>query len=250
MKKLVLVALTTCVFGVIAGPPVSTAQEPQPSVSVSQRCGGGFFILEMTITGLAPGEVVTFSIGRPGEPPLSGEPVAADATGRLRVALSTRIGGLHIVSITSPFSAMRSVTLACVPPVVTLTAYCDEVPSRYGFVAGITGLAPNASFVGGYEVLFVSGLRTSFSTTLTASSAGTFGVQSSFPEPIELVSVFAEVEGQRIERSLERPCLEPALPTLKEQCKNGGWKSYGVFKNQGDCVSFVATGGKNPPSGP
>jgi hypothetical protein len=37
------------------------------------------------------------------------------------------------------------------------------------------------------------------------------------------------------------------LPTAKGECKNGGWQSYGVFKNQGDCVSFVATGGKNPP---
>jgi hypothetical protein len=38
------------------------------------------------------------------------------------------------------------------------------------------------------------------------------------------------------------------LPTSKDQCKNGGWRTYGVFKNQGDCVSFVATGGKNPPA--
>jgi hypothetical protein len=37
------------------------------------------------------------------------------------------------------------------------------------------------------------------------------------------------------------------LPTSKDQCKNGGWRTYGVFKNQGDCVSFVATRGKNPP---
>lgn len=36
-------------------------------------------------------------------------------------------------------------------------------------------------------------------------------------------------------------------PTSTEQCKKGGWQAYGVFKNQGDCVSFVATGGKNPP---
>jgi hypothetical protein len=40
------------------------------------------------------------------------------------------------------------------------------------------------------------------------------------------------------------------MPTTKEQCKNGGWETYGVFKNQGDCISYVATGGKNPPSGP
>jgi hypothetical protein len=38
-------------------------------------------------------------------------------------------------------------------------------------------------------------------------------------------------------------------PTSKDQCKNGGWRDFGVFENQGDCVSFVATGGKNPPAG-
>jgi hypothetical protein len=41
----------------------------------------------------------------------------------------------------------------------------------------------------------------------------------------------------------------PQLPTSRDQCKNGGWRTYGVFKNQGDCVSFVATASKNPPAG-
>ena len=42
------------------------------------------------------------------------------------------------------------------------------------------------------------------------------------------------------------------VPTTKKQCKNDGWKNYvkGTpatrrFKNQGDCVSFVATHGNN-----
>ena len=40
------------------------------------------------------------------------------------------------------------------------------------------------------------------------------------------------------------------LPTSKQQCEDGGWQSFGtVFKNQGDCISFVATGGKNPARG-
>lgn len=39
------------------------------------------------------------------------------------------------------------------------------------------------------------------------------------------------------------------LPTSKDQCKKGGWAGFGVFKNQGDCVSYVATGGTNPPDG-
>jgi hypothetical protein len=37
------------------------------------------------------------------------------------------------------------------------------------------------------------------------------------------------------------------LPISKDECKNGGWQSFGTFRNQGDCVSFVATKGKNPP---
>src|SRR4051812_18717929 len=38
------------------------------------------------------------------------------------------------------------------------------------------------------------------------------------------------------------------LPTEGAQCKNNGWKNYGTsFKNQGDCVSYVATRGKNEP---
>ena len=40
-----------------------------------------------------------------------------------------------------------------------------------------------------------------------------------------------------------------AMPFGKDACKKGGWRSFGVFKNQGDCVSWVATGGKNAPSG-
>jgi hypothetical protein len=38
------------------------------------------------------------------------------------------------------------------------------------------------------------------------------------------------------------------LPTSQEQCKNNGWRNYPGFKNRGQCVSFVATGGKNPPA--
>jgi len=41
------------------------------------------------------------------------------------------------------------------------------------------------------------------------------------------------------------------LPTGKDQCMNNGWKNYGTtFKNQGDCVSFIATKGKNQPTNP
>ena len=38
-----------------------------------------------------------------------------------------------------------------------------------------------------------------------------------------------------------------SMPTSKSQCLNGGWQPYGVFTNQGDCVSYVSTGGANAP---
>jgi hypothetical protein len=47
-------------------------------------------------------------------------------------------------------------------------------------------------------------------------------------------------------------CDAPELPLTKEDCKNGGWQLFDgtmTFANQGDCVSFVATGRRNAPAG-
>jgi len=33
--------------------------------------------------------------------------------------------------------------------------------------------------------------------------------------------------------------VNPAVRIPKDQCKQGGWRSFPQFKNQGDCVSFV-----------
>ena len=47
----------------------------------------------------------------------------------------------------------------------------------------------------------------------------------------------------------------PPAPIEMYECKKDGWTlyldadGYALFKNQGDCVSFVATDGKNPPNG-
>jgi 6-phosphogluconolactonase len=34
----------------------------------------------------------------------------------------------------------------------------------------------------------------------------------------------------------------PAVPTSKAQCKNGGWRNFPQFKNQGQCIAFVNHG--------
>lgn len=46
----------------------------------------------------------------------------------------------------------------------------------------------------------------------------------------------------------ESATFVPALPTTVDQCLKGGWQTFGVFKNQGDCVSFVATAGQKQPT--
>jgi Tyrosine-protein kinase ephrin type A/B receptor-like len=47
----------------------------------------------------------------------------------------------------------------------------------------------------------------------------------------------------------------PPTPTTADQCKHDGWRHLvdrngTPFKNQGDCVSYVATGGRNLANGP
>jgi DNA-binding beta-propeller fold protein YncE len=34
----------------------------------------------------------------------------------------------------------------------------------------------------------------------------------------------------------------PRVPTSKEQCKNGSWRNFSQFKNQGQCIAFVERG--------
>jgi len=62
-----------------------------------------------------------------------------------------------------------------------------------------------------------------------------------------LLLAFAAV-GQAAAQPPPPPPPPSTLPTTTAQCLNGGWQTFKVVKNQGDCVSFVATKGKNPPS--
>jgi hypothetical protein len=82
------------------------------------------------------------------------------------------------------------------------------------------------------------------------------GGQVPFPTgTIQAVDILIDVQGTAdvsditVNGVLQEPA--PSTPTSKDQCKNGGWKTFTdpSFKNQGDCVSFVATHGKNPPNG-
>lgn len=75
---------------------------------------------------------------------------------------------------------------------------------------------------------------------------GSFGVNQGTYNP----NIISNVDGLRLSVSGNETIFnfEPLTgpPTSMDQCKNGGWKTFDnpPFKNQGDCVSYVETGGK------
>jgi hypothetical protein len=109
----------------------------------------------------------------------------------------------------------------------------------FGFEGFLASVVDNGPPVNGQPVdsVVYSGLLPDPPTTCPAPGA---------PPPPEL---FSTLGGPLTSGDLTVTDA-PSLPTSTEECKNGGWRSFGVFKNQGDCVSFVATGGENPPPGP
>jgi hypothetical protein len=62
-------------------------------------------------------------------------------------------------------------------------------------------------------------------------------------------ALYVSVNGAETTYDFELTPPPPPMPSTADDCKKGGWQTYGVFKNQGDCVSWVATNGGNPPSG-
>lgn len=93
-------------------------------------------------------------------------------------------------------------------------------------------------------------------TIVNSSTGGGVHVLVGFASPGDQFD--GNVDGFRIATSGSDTTydFEPNLPapTSANQCKNGGWSQYAdasgrPFKNQGDCVSYVTTGGKNKANG-
>lgn len=123
-------------------------------------------------------------------------------------------------------------------------------PDPSGLAVGTTQLFVGSFSGGVYAVSkdFSSALLlfpTNFSVSALACDDVTFAPRT---------ALWAGTGTDRVLRAVEIPrgsCTVgggPPRPTTKEQCKKGGWRNFGsTFRNQGDCVSFVATGGRNAP---
>jgi hypothetical protein len=90
--------------------------------------------------------------------------------------------------------------------------------------------------------------------TFTAATIAAAGNQVSFPTgTIEAISILIDIQGSAnvTDITVNGELQVPTTQAAKDQCKNGGWQDFTspAFKNQGDCVSFFATGEKNAGNG-
>jgi len=90
--------------------------------------------------------------------------------------------------------------------------------------------------------------------TFTAATIAAGGSQVPFPTgTIEAIDILIDVQGSAnvTDITVNGELQVPTTQAAKDQCKKGGWQNFTspAFKNQGDCVSFFATGGKNTGNG-
>jgi len=144
-------------------------------------------------------------------------------------------------------------------------------------ITGVSGSFQSASFTlaspaqcqGGsprFDVVTTAGLFflgcNNVTPTINADGSATYTftpaaiAAAGLPVPtgsIESVSILIDVEGTAdVSNIVFNGVLQvPSVPMSKDDCKDGGWRTFvaPAFKNQGDCVSFVATGGRNQPNG-
>ena len=242
----------------LAGVCINASPPPGPGPNfVGDSTGGPAAISDAngsyTANGLPPGNVdVSFTAGKCGvsgyfdgwydtaNPPTNTVGMSAPSSFAvspvsLSVGLTTNIGANELYPIEPPTAAINSPSgnLYALNESVDPAFSCTEAPGGPGLtscvdsngVSASFGSSPPSNLATGASMAGIGQLNTSqvgkFTFSVTAESFSGLGATST----IDYVVIGSE------------------------QCKNGGWQTFGVFKNQGDCVSYVATGGKNPPNG-
>lgn len=153
------------------------------------------------------------------------------------VALLGPLGG-SAAAQSSTFTASAS----CSGNLAFLSGSIDPVPStEYGLTirSSVQGELLSLSLPGGFDI---TGVSLGFPLPLGVVTG------TAFEDP-NFDAVQDPSEATIASVTLDRPCE----PHQKAECKQGGWTSPDFawlgFKNQGDCVSYVATGGRNLPAG-
>lgn len=127
-------------------------------------------------------------------------------------------------------------TAAKAPTVEVVHKECHAEGTAVFAVLTVSGFAPNEAVE----------LDTHGSGTVTLSptnSRGEVSLSTGGPSP-QTLTFTGTVSGESVTFTLD---CAAQLPTETEECKDAGFKEFTGFTNQGQCVSFVATDGKNEP---
>ena len=154
----------------------------------------------------------------------------------MTIGVATFSGGLimtNLIGLPADETTVYGTFSFCCTGVITIT-FSQPVSNFSTRV--LNGDAPGTSYV------FSSNRGDSVTKSLDAnynSGEATFQLPGS---GITSVTIQPTVVGGFADFSIDDVSFDQ-LPTTMAQCMRGGWQGYGTFKNQGDCVSFVATGG-------
>lgn len=150
----------------------------------------------------------------------------------------TQVGFIQVIgSASQSISGWRSGEL------YTLTmSVAQRVAGCAGGGCGPEGLQVqlDGQVIGTFTVS--NGTYTDVSVAEFSTTAGTHTLTIQGVDP-SLADDTAFIDAVRLTSS-------PSVPTTRSDCKDGGWQAHrsasdGAFKNQGDCVSYIATGGRN-----
>jgi hypothetical protein len=207
----------------------------------------------LVLAGAAAAALVLVSVAAaalvPGvfDPGNTGCPVATYANGVLHLEKNcssdtNAAAGADITGLEGQTFTSASFTLASPDQCQGGSPRFDVVTTNGTFFLGCNNVTPTINADG------------SATYTFTAATIAAAGNQVPFPTgTIQAVDILIDIEGTADVSNIvvNGVAQVPTQQTSKDQCKNGGWQNFSnpAFKNQGDCVSYFVTGGRNGGNG-
>ena len=204
-------------------------------------------LLILALSASMAGAALVPSVYDPGN---TGCPVSTFSNGVLHLAKNcptptNAAAQASITGFTGATFTSASFTLASV-------SQCNGGSPRFNVYTN--AMVQQPFFLGCNNVIPVVNATTGAATyTFTAATIAAGGGQVPVPTgTISSVEIVLDVQGAAdltnitFNGVVQVPDIQVGPPTSKSSCKNGGWKTFTSpkFKNQGQCVSYVASHGR------
>jgi hypothetical protein len=150
----------------------------------------------------------------------------------------------------SMWGGSGSVSFLVLRPAAGTASRVVYASAAHPLTGGLNTFADSVPVLGGDEIAFRANTVVPGCFVFTGNSADTVGWNLQPSSPGSVVDPAAPpVPCNGCESQVRWNLGSTVEPITKRDCKKGGWKAWPAFKNQGDCVSYVATGGRNKPAG-